>query len=67
MLVLVAGVALTFWLFRNGLFWGFLGLYFLKHVLIAYLCHTIGVNRRAVASVVPSVARSVEAINPPTV
>ena len=66
MLMLVAGVALTFWLFRNGLFWGFLGLYFLKHVLIAYLCHAIGLNRRAAGSVVPSVVRSGDVMNPPT-
>lgn len=46
MLVVVACIALNFWLFRVGIFWGILGLNVTKHVLIAYLCQVIGVDRR---------------------
>jgi hypothetical protein len=47
MLVLVACIAVNFWLFRLGVFWGILGLNVTKHVLIAYLCQVIGVDRQA--------------------
>jgi hypothetical protein len=47
MLALVACVALNFWLFRLGIFWGILGLNVTKHVVIAYLCQVIGVDRRS--------------------
>jgi hypothetical protein len=46
MLAVVACIALNFWLFRVGVFWGILGLNVTKHVVIAYLCQTIGVDRR---------------------
>jgi hypothetical protein len=46
MLRLVACIALNFWLFRLGVFWGILGLNVTKHVLIAYLCEVLGVDRR---------------------
>ena len=46
MLRLVACIALNFWLFRLGVFWGILGLNVTKHVLIAYLCGALGVDRR---------------------
>lgn len=46
MLVVVACIALNFWLFRLGIFWGILGLNVTKHVLIAYLCQVLGVDRR---------------------
>jgi hypothetical protein len=46
MLVVVACIALNFWLFRVGVFWGILGLNVTKHVLIAYLCQVIGVDKR---------------------
>ena len=46
MLVLVACIALNFWLFRLGVFWGIVGLNVSKHVMIAYLCGALGVNRR---------------------
>ncbi len=46
MLVVVACIALNFWLFRLGIFWGIVGLNVTKHVLIAYLCQVIGVDRR---------------------
>jgi hypothetical protein len=54
MLVVVACIALNFWLFRLGVFWGILGLNVTKHVLIAYLCQVIGVDRRS-ASPAPRV------------
>jgi hypothetical protein len=46
MLALVACIALNFWLFRLGVFWGILGLNLTKHVAIAYLCQVLGVDRR---------------------
>ena len=46
MLGLVACIALNFWLFRLGVFWGILGLNVTKHVAIAYLCEILGVDRR---------------------
>ena len=46
MLGLVACIALNFWLFRLGVFWGILGLNVTKHVAIAYLCQVLGVDRR---------------------
>ena len=46
MLATVACIALNFWLFRLGVFWGILGLNVTKHVVIAYLCQVIGVDRR---------------------
>jgi hypothetical protein len=46
MLGLVACIALNFWLFRLGIFWGIVGLNVTKHVAIAYLCEVLGVDRR---------------------
>jgi len=46
MLGLVACIAVNFWLFRLGIFWGILGLNVTKHVAIAYLCEVLGVDRR---------------------
>lgn len=43
-LVLIACVALNFWLFRLGALWGILGLNVTKHVAIAFLCRTLGVD-----------------------
>lgn len=45
MLGLVAGIAINFWLFRLGVLWGILGLNVSKHLLIAYLCQVLGVDR----------------------
>ncbi len=45
MLAIVACVAVNFWLFRLGMLWGILGLNVTKHVVIAQLCHAVGVNR----------------------
>jgi hypothetical protein len=46
LLVLVACVALNFWLFRLGPLLGILGLNVSKHVLIAWVCQAIGVDKR---------------------
>ncbi len=46
MLAVVACIAVNFWLFRLGVLWGILGLNVTKHVMIAYLCQVIGVDRR---------------------
>jgi hypothetical protein len=46
MLRLVACIAVNIWLFRVGVFWGILGLNVTKHVMIAYLCGALGVDRR---------------------
>jgi hypothetical protein len=46
MLGLVACIALNLWLFRLGLLWGIVGLNISKHVVIAYLCQVLGVDRR---------------------
>jgi hypothetical protein len=45
LLILVACVAVNFWLFRLGVLWGILGLNVSKHVLIAYLCQALSVNQ----------------------
>ena len=56
LLVLVACVAVNFWLFRVGILWGILGLNVSKHLVIAYLCQILGVNqRRAAAAPAPAV------------
>jgi hypothetical protein len=47
LLGLVAGIALNFWLFRLGALWGILGLNITKHVAIACLCQSLGVDRSA--------------------
>lgn len=49
MLGVVACVAFNVWLFRIGPLLGILGLNVTKHVVIAYLCKVVGVNRRAKA------------------
>ena len=60
MLGLVACVAINFWLFRLGAFWGIVGLNVTKHVAIAYLCQVLGVDRRrpaqspSISSVLPA-------------
>ena len=46
MLGLIACVAVNVWLFRLGVLMGILGLNVTKHVLIAYLCQVLGVNRQ---------------------
>ena len=46
MLGLVACVALNFWLFRLGTLLGIIGLNVTKHVIIAYLCQVLGVDKR---------------------
>lgn len=45
LLGLVACIAFNFWLFRLGAIWGILGLNVTKHVAIACLCQSLGVDR----------------------
>ena len=61
MLGLVAGVAVHIWLFRLGVLWGIVGLSITKHLLVAYLCQILGVDRRIPDSPVlhPTVANEV--------
>ena len=51
LLALVACIALNIWLFRVGTLLGIIGMYLTKHVLIAYLCQLIGVNKQRTRSV----------------
>ncbi len=46
MLGLVACVALNIWLFRLGTLLGIIGLNISKHLIIAYLCQVLGVDKR---------------------
>lgn len=41
----VACVAVNIWLFRVGVLWGILGVNVTKHVLTAYLCQVLGLDR----------------------
>ena len=57
LLGLVACVALNIWLFRLGPLLGILGLNISKHVIIAYVCKVVGVDkhrRRARVEPVPA-------------
>ncbi len=57
LLGLVACVALNIWLFRLGPLLGILGLNISKHVIIAYVCKVVGVDkksRRTRAEAVPA-------------
>ena len=45
LMILIACIALNLWLFRQGVLWGIIGLNISKHLLIAYLCRNLGVNR----------------------
>ncbi len=58
LLGLVACVALNIWLFRLGPLLGILGLNISKHVIIAYLCKVVGVDkgRRAKGRPAPTTA-----------
>ena len=47
MLLLVACAAINIWLFRLGILLGIIGLNITKHVLIAYLCQVVGVDKTA--------------------
>jgi hypothetical protein len=46
LLGLVACIALNMWLFRLGPLPGIVGLNISKHLVIAYLCQILGVDRR---------------------
>lgn len=57
-LLTIASVAVVIWLFRLGALWGILGLSVLKHVVIAYLCQVLGVDRPARAGPAPGAPAS---------
>jgi hypothetical protein len=46
MLGLVACIGLNIWLFRLSTLLGIIGLNISKHVIIAYVCQILGVNRQ---------------------
>ena len=46
MLGLIACIALNVWLFRLGTLLGIVGLNISKHLIIAYLCQVLGVDKR---------------------
>ena len=46
MLGVVGCLTINVWLFRIGVLWGILGLNVTKHVVVAYLCQVLGVDRR---------------------
>jgi hypothetical protein len=46
MIGLVACIALNLWLFRLGVLMGIIGLNISKHLIIAYLCQVLGVDRQ---------------------
>jgi hypothetical protein len=46
LLGLVACIALNLWLFRLGPLLGIVGLNISKHLVIAYVCQILGVDRR---------------------
>jgi hypothetical protein len=52
-LLVVACLAVNFWLFRWSILLGLLGLNVTKHVLIACLCQSLGVDRPRVAAEPP--------------
>ena len=54
-LILTAAVAVHIWLFQQSVLWGFIGLALTKHVVIAYLCHILGVDKD-ISSTTPSPA-----------
>ncbi|WP_406700261.1 hypothetical protein V5E97_15690 [Singulisphaera sp. Ch08] len=45
LLALVACIALNIWLFRLGPLWGIIGLNISKHVIVAFLCQILGVDK----------------------
>lgn len=53
MLLVVACVAFNLWLFRLGPLLGIVGLNLTKHVVIAWLCQVLGVDRRRRAATGP--------------
>jgi hypothetical protein len=63
LLGMVACVAVNVWLFRLGVLWGILGLNVTKHVVIAYLCQVLGVDRHKPP--VPAVAPAPPTATPP--
>lgn len=68
MLGLVACVALNIWCFQVHAILGFVSLNVTKHVLIAQLCHAVGLNR-GIATANPGAAiapRGTPSVSPAT-
>jgi hypothetical protein len=60
----IACIAVNVWLFRLGVFWGILGRNVARHVVVAYLCQVLGIDRRRpieTTRIVPPRAPPVEA------
>lgn len=53
-LILIGVVAGHIWLFRQSVLWGILGLTFTKHIVIAYLCQVLGVDKEPRANPAPA-------------
>jgi hypothetical protein len=53
LLGLVACIAINVWLFRLHVLLGIVGLNVTKHIVIAYLCHAVGVDRNGPRSRAP--------------
>jgi hypothetical protein len=53
MLGLVAAVAVNVWLFKVHILLGIIGVNVTKHVVIAYLCQVVGVDRQTSPAAVP--------------
>jgi hypothetical protein len=56
LLGVIACVALNIWLFRFGPLLGIVGLNLTKHVVIAWLCQVLGVDRRKSPTTQPAPA-----------
>jgi hypothetical protein len=57
MLGLVACIAVNVWLFRLSILLGIVGLNISKHIVIAYLCQILGVDKRRNAAPASSPCR----------
>lgn len=64
MLLVVACVAFNLWLFRLGPLLGIIGLNVTKHVVIAWLCQVLGVDRRRNRTPAPRAHPAVESAPP---
>ncbi|WP_074306342.1 hypothetical protein [Singulisphaera sp. GP187] len=56
LLALVACIALNIWLFRLGPLWGIIGLNLSKHVIVAFLCQILGVDKPQTQNPTPTSA-----------
>jgi hypothetical protein len=66
LLGLVACIALNLWLFRLGPLLGIVGLNISKHLVIAYVCQILGVDRRRGDTLKVVLGAGVPCTDPPT-